>query len=290
MAWILAAVAAAATVAVIIVINRRMASVNSIELPEISNRMEELQVAARVDNSLIYREDMAIVGIDPSLLEEWIEDELLAALAEERGLENTRKSRLLQDRVRQLYLRDELLSSIYRGIPFPDSSDVFQYMRSDSLAYLVERHYYQILVSNESTADSIHERLSLGESFQITAERLSIGQKAGIGGDLGFLTAGELIMYGVPRRYAVIEGLGDVTGTAYGWHIYLVDEIRPLEDTSRVVRSLADDIYRQRMDAARDSILEIAASSREVYIDSMFIYNTGQFPDDIDGTDGREAE
>lgn len=233
---------------------------------------------------------MAIVGIDPSVLEEWIEDELLAALAAQRGLENTRKSRLLQDRARQIYLRDELLSSVYGGIPFPDNLDVFRFMRSDSLAYMVERHYYQILVSDEFTADSIHERLSWGENFQITAERLSIGQKAGIGGDLGFLTAGELIMYGVPRDHAVIEGLGEVTNTAYGWHIFLVDEIRPLEDTSRVVRSLADDIYRERMDAARDSILEIAASSREVYFNAMSIHGAGQYTDDIDSTDGGEAE
>ena len=239
---------------------------------------------------MIYQEDIAIIGIDPLLLEEWIQDELLAALAAERGFENTRKSRLLQDRVRQIYLRDELLASVYRGIPFPDSSEVFQFMRSDSLAYMVERHYYQILVSNEATADSIHERLSWGENFQITAERLSIGQKAGIGGDLGFMTAGELIMYGVPRGDAVIEGIGDVTDTVYGWHIFLVDEIRPLEDTSRVVRSLADDIYRERMVAARDSILEIAASSREVYLDPMLINSTGQHTGEIDSTDGREAE
>lgn len=252
--------------------------------------MDDRSVAARVDNSVIYMEDMAIVGIDPALLEEWIEDELLAALAAERGLENTRKSRLLQDRARQIYLRDELLCSVYRGIPFPDSSDVFRFMRSDSLAYMVERHYYQILVSSEEAADSIHERLSWGESFQITAERLSIGQKAGIGGDLGFLTAGELIMYGVPREHAVIEGLGEVTDTAYGWHIFLVDEIRPLEDTSRVVRSLADDIHRERMNAARDSILEIAASSREVYFDPMLLRGTLQYADEIDSTDGREAE
>lgn len=288
--WILAAIAAAVTVAVVVVINRRIASVNSIESLEISSRMDDRSIAARVDNSVIYREDMAIIGIDPSILEEWIEDELLASLAAQRGLENVRKSRLLQDRTRQLYLRDELLSNVYRGILFPDSSDVFRYMSSDSLAYLVERHYYQILISNEEAADSIHERLALGENFQITAERLSIGQKAGIGGDLGFLTAAELIMYGVPREHAVIEGLGDVTETAYGWHIFLVDEIRPLEDTSRVVRSLADDIYRERMSMARDSLLEIAASSREVYFDSMLIHNTGQYTGDIYSTDGREAE
>ncbi len=290
--WILAAISVTVTVAVVIVINRRIASVNSIELLESSSssRMDDHLVAARVDSSVIYMEDMAIVGIDASILEDWVEDELLASLAIERGLENARKSRLLQDRARQIYLRDELLSSVYRGIPFPDSSEVFHFMRSDSLAFMVERHFYQILVSDEATADSIHERLSWGENFQITAERLSIGQKAGIGGDLGFMTAGELIMYGVPRGHALIEGLGDVSHTAYGWHIFLVDEIRPLEDTCRVVRSLADDIYRDRMNAARDSVLEIAASSREVYFDPTLRNSTGQFTGDIDITDGRETE
>jgi len=288
--WILVAISVTVTVAVVIVINRRIASIGSSELFESGSRIDDRPVAARVDSSVIYMEDMAIAGIDPGRLEEWTEDELLASLAAQRGLENTRKSRLLQDRARQIYLRDELLSSLYRGIPFPDSSEVFRFMRSDSLAYLVERHYYQILVSDESTADSIHERLSWGENFQITAERLSIGQKAGIGGDLGFITAGELIMYGVPREHAVIEGLGDVTDTDYGWHIFLVDEIRPLEDTSRVVRSLADDIYRERMNAARDSVIEIAASNREVYLNPALRYGTGQFTGDIDSTDGREAE
>ncbi|MCK5116430.1 MAG: peptidylprolyl isomerase [Candidatus Aegiribacteria sp.] len=287
--WILAAISVTVTAAVVIVINRRIASVNSIE-PLESSSMDDHLVAARVDSSVIYMEDMAIVGIDASILEDWVEDELLASLAVQRGLENVRKSRLLQDRARQIYLRDELLSSVYRGIPFPDSSEVFHFMRSDSLACMVERHYYQILVSDEATADSIHERLSWGENFQITAERLSIGQKAGIGGDLGFMTAGELMMYGVQRGHVLIEGLGDVAYTAYGWHIFFVDEIRPLEDTSRVVRSLADDIYRDRMNTARDSILEIAASSREVYFDPTLRSNTGQFNGDIEITDGRETE
>lgn len=259
-------------------------------MPEGACLVEDRQVVARVNNSVIYREDMAIAGIDPSVLEEWIEDELLASLAIELGLENVRKSRLLQDRSRQIYLRDELLSSVYENIPFPDSSEVFRYMRNDSLVYMVERHYYQILVSNKSMADSIHERLSWGENFQITAERLSIGQKAGIGGDLGFLTAGELIAYGVPEEQVIIEDLGDVTHTSYGWHIFLVDEIRPLEDTSRVLRSLADDIYRERLNAAKDSLIEIASSGREIFIDSTLVNSRGQFPDDINSTDGGEAE
>jgi parvulin-like peptidyl-prolyl isomerase len=250
--------------------------------------MENQQIAASVNNSVIYIEDMVIAGITPLLLEEWIEDELLAELAAEQGFENVRKSKLLQDRARQVYLRDELLEYAYARVSFPDSAEVFRYMRSDSLTYMVERHYYHILVANESMADSIHEQLSWGENFQITAERLSIGQKAGIGGDLGFLTAGELIAYGVPVEQSVIEGLGDVISTNYGWHIFLVDEIRKLEDTSRVVRSLADDIHRQRMEIARDSLLTVASEGRDVFLDSTLLQNTQQYSDQ--STDGSEIE
>jgi parvulin-like peptidyl-prolyl isomerase len=115
---------------------------------------------------------------------------------------------------------------------------------------------------------------------------MSIGQKAGIGGDLGFLTAGELVSYGVPEAQALIEGLGDVVTTDYGWHIFLVDEIRPLEDTSRAVRSIADDIYRQRLQSARDSLLVIASAGRDVFLDSTLLRR----PDADPSTHGNEAE
>jgi parvulin-like peptidyl-prolyl isomerase len=286
--WVLSVVAIVATVSIVVVINKRINSVSSIEFIEIHSSMENQRIVASVDSSVIYMEDMAIVGITPSLLEEWIEHELLAEMACAQGFENVRKSRLLQARARQVYLSDELLSYAYARVPFPDSAEVFQYMRSDSLAFMVERHYYQILVANESMADSIHEKLSWGENFQITAERLSMGQKAGIGGDLGFLTAGELIAYGVPAEQSVIEGLGDVISTNYGWHILLVDEIRQLEDTSRVVWSLADDIYRQRLEAAKDSLLVIASAEMEVFLDLTLLHDTWQYSDQ--STDGSEIE
>ena len=224
------------------------------------------QLAAMVDGKPFYREDLELMGGDPDIALQWVEDELLARMAAERGLENARKSRLVQDRARQLYLRDRMLFSVYEGIEFPDSSDVFRFMMQDSAAYLTERHYFQIILADESMADSVHQRLSWGENFQITAERLSIGQKAGIGGDLGFLTPGELIAYGIPREAALSQGLLSPVRTPYGWHILMVDESRPLEDTARAVRSIGDDIYRMRLEAARDSLLEAAAEGIEVYV------------------------
>ncbi|MFO8182609.1 MAG: peptidylprolyl isomerase [Candidatus Aegiribacteria sp.] len=270
--WTLAAVAAAATTVVVLGVTRRVEDPVDATGAYDDGVQTDSPVAASVGGSMIYHEDLPVIGIDdPSLLEVWVEDELLAGMARESGLENPRRSRLLQDRVRQIYLRDELLSRTYSGISFPDSAEVFRYMQSDSPAYMVERHYHQILVSTRQMADSVHGRLSLGENFQITAENLSIGQKAGTGGDLGFMTAGELMAYGIPRDAALPDGLGDPVESPYGWHIIMVTEERPLEDTARVVRAVADDIYRNRMTASRDSLLEVARMERETYIDTLLL-------------------
>lgn len=259
-----------ATVALVLVTGRRTASLSIIE-PSIISSLEDREVVARVDSSVLLLEDINLIGIDNSSVVEWVEDELLAELAVEYGLENVRLSGLIQSRARQLYLRDELLSSVYSRIPFPDSIEVFEYMRTDSLQFMVERQYYQILVADRQLADSIYTRLSRGENFQITAERLSIGQKAGIGGDLGFLTAGELTAYGLPREHLITSGLSDIFESKYGWHIFLVDDERPLTDTSRVIWSLTDYLYGQRLRAARDDLLIEAMENREVYIDSTLI-------------------
>lgn len=278
-----------ATITVVLVTGNRAASLSVNQAIEVV-AIPEGRIVAQVDNSVLLLEDIRLAGIDPSSVSEWIEDELLAEIAVEHGLENTRLSRLIQNRARQLYLRDELLSSVYCQIPFPDSTEVYEFMKSDSLLYMVERHYYQILVADRQLADSIHTRLSWGESFQMTAERLSIGQKAGIGGDLGFLTAGELIAYGVPREYVTIDGLGGVIESQYGWHIFLVDDIRPLTDTSRVIRILADDIYRNRHNMTRDSLVNEAMESREVFLDSTLICDEPVVISEHFDSDGRERE
>lgn len=268
--WILASLVAAATAAILLGTLRRVDTVEFHD-PDTDDWRHEHDVAVSVGSSVLYHDDLALIGTDdPAILRRWIEDQLLADMAVERGLENPRMSRLIQDRARQLHLRDLLLSSIYSGISFPDSAEAMAFMRTDSQAYLVERHYWEMILADRQTADSVHMRLSRGENFQITAENLSLGQKAGIGGDMGYMTAGELMAYGIPREHAVLEGLGSPVESAYGWHIFMVDETRPMEDTARVLRAVTDDLHRMRLDARRDSLLRQALVESEIYLDPVF--------------------
>jgi parvulin-like peptidyl-prolyl isomerase len=146
----------------------------------------------------------------------------------------------------------------------PSDTEVLEMMRSDSELYMLERHYYHILLPDSAMADSLHEKLARGESFQIAAERLSLGQTAGVGGDMGYLVGGELTAFGLPREDVLITGLSPVIETPLGWHILMVDDVRPLTDTVRVVHALSDVLYRQRLDLAREQLLQDARRDREV--------------------------
>ena len=226
---------------------------------------------ASVGENILYEDEIILAGLGRREIDEWIEDELLAQLALEMELENSLLIALVQNRAEQLYLRDAMLGYVYATVVFPDSEDIFEYMKTDSLLFLVERHYYRILLADSSMADSIHARLTWGDSFRLTAERISIGQKAGIGGDLGYMTGGELVLAGFPEEIGYLDGLSDVYTSSGGANIFKTSDERVIEDTLRAIFALAPLIYQERLEAARDSLLDYALDKFPVYLDSTMV-------------------
>ncbi len=232
----------------------------------------ERLVVARVGNEVLFEEEMRLAGMDYSHAEAWVEDELLAQLAMEWGLENPRLSRYVERRARQIYLRDLMIQQLCSMVRIPSADDVFEFMRSDSLLYMVERHFYHIVLADSAMADSIHQRLARGETFQTTAQRISIGQKAGLGGDLGFLVGGELTERGLPESAGLLDGLSPIYSSTLGWHIFLVTETRALTDTHRVIESLTDVLYDQNIQSEIDSALASGRARIPCEIDASWRY------------------
>jgi parvulin-like peptidyl-prolyl isomerase len=262
LSWTVIAVVCAFTAAVVILSWPGGAAPLELAAPEEATWSGD--TVARVGGAVLLGEDLTLAGLDPSTADEWVEDELLAQLAFERGLENPRLSAMVQQRARQLYLRDSMLAQAYGSVAVPSDAEVMEFMRSDSELYMIERHYYHILLPDSGMADSLMQKLARGESFQIAAERLSMGQTAGVGGEMGYLVGGELTAFGLPREDVLITGLGGVIETSQGWHILMVDDVRPLTDTVRVVHSISDVLYRQRLSQAGEELLQEARRNREV--------------------------
>ena len=235
-------------------------------------RMERASVAS-VGGRTLLRDQASLARLDSAGVQAWVRDELLAQYAESLGITEPEGVRLAMLRARQVLLRDRLLTDVFEDVQPPGRREVLEIVASDSLTYGVERHFYQILVGDSAAAESIRARLDWGESFQITAQRMSMGQRAGIGGDMGFLTGGELVLRGFPDTLSRLEGLSPVCGSPRGWHIFLVTETRPLEDTARLVRSLSGPLYERRLQASLDSLVDVAAMTIDVEIDSGWRLN-----------------
>jgi len=237
-----------------------------------SERVDRASVAT-VGGRALLRDQASLARLDRAGVKAWVRDELLAQYAESLGITDPEGVRLAAERARQVLLRDRLLTVVFEDVHPPGRREVLEMVASDSLTYGVERHFYQILVGDSAAAESIRARLGWGESFQITAQRMSMGQRAGIGGDMGYVTGGELVLRGFPDTLSRLEGLSPVCGSPRGWHLFLVTGTRPLEDTARLVRSLSGPLYERRLRARLDSLLDVAAMTIDVEIDSGWRLN-----------------
>jgi len=252
--WGLAAIVAAVTVWVLLSFNG-----SSLEEDTIVTVIDSVPrtPVAQVGEYILYDTDLAFIRAGEGAVESWTRDQLLACAAEEAGIENPSISRFAAERARQVYLRDLMLSTIIESVPVPDEQEIIIFMYSDPELYLVERHYYQIIASDSSMADSLHTRLGWGQNFQVMAQNISIGQKAGIGGDLGFFTGAEMLVNGLPEEVARLDGLSPVIPSTMGWHIFKVSETREMEDSVRAVESAGQVLYNDRIQSAVDSVLQV---------------------------------
>lgn len=259
--WLVIAAAVLAPLGVFLVAYPSLTGApGGVDTPVISDRPSR-EVVVRVGDSELLGEQVRLAHLDSAMVELWVRDELLAQVCRQRELGNPGVASFVQHRALQTYLRDVLLKEALGDVPSPTEAELLALMSMDSLEFMVERHYFHILVADSATAESIRTRISWGESFQLAAERLSLGQKAGIGGDMGFLVGAELTLRGFPEELAHLEGLSEVYGSDQGYHIFLATETRPLTDTNRVLNSLAGPVMESRQKEKLDSLLAAARRS-----------------------------
>ncbi|MCD6587669.1 MAG: peptidylprolyl isomerase [Candidatus Fermentibacteraceae bacterium] len=260
--WIFTVVVAGATLFILLSFSGTAENNQTVSEPGDTGR----EIAATVGSHHLYASDVAATRAGEDAVDRWVYDQLLACAAEEAGLENPAMSRFVQERAKQLYLRDLMVEHVISSVAAPDSEEVLAYMQSNPELFLVERHYFQIIAADSSIAESLHVRLGWGQNFQITAQNSSLGQKAAIGGDLGFITGGEMIVQGLPMEIALLDGLSEVVSSNLGYHIFKVSETRELTDSVRVIRSAAEALYNARIDAAVVSVLRAAETRLTVEV------------------------
>lgn len=109
-----------------------------------------------------------------------------------------------------------------------------------------------IVVKTEEEANQVKERLKRGEDFAKLAQEISLGPEGKKGGDLGFFGRGEMpkefedVVFPLP-----VGKLSQVIKTAYGYHIFRVEEKREAKDLqfSEVKDQIINKLKREKGDA-----------------------------------------
>ncbi len=200
----------------------------------------------------------------PGLVEQLVDQTLLADQATADGAEDPLEVRLLLENERRASLA---MLSIREGIDGPVEEAELQAAYDTAFADFEAQPEFKashILVETEERAAELLAEIEAGADFAETARTASIGPSAPSGGDLGWFGPGQM----VPAFDEVVQSMepGTVAGpvqTQFGWHLIQLAETRmgaaPTLDQVRA--ELEDEVRQQRL---RDEIAALRAEAEIV--------------------------
>ena len=152
--------------------------------------------------------------------------------------------------------RQKLIADLSADVPQASDDEIRAYYDSHPADFKSgeEVRVRQILVHDEGLANDIAGQLKKGASFEDLSAQHSLAPNAKKGGDIGFVSRGEL-----PKMFEDVifslkpGGVSDVIRTDSTFHIFKVDERRPpgtidLATAAPVIRErLREETIRERM-------------------------------------------
>lgn len=209
------------------------------------------------------------------LLDQFLEEELLLRLAEERGLTLDGGSRRLAV--------DRLLRSVEQTGPTPDDVAAYYREHREDFRRPERVRLRQILVEDRATAERVRRELEEGASFVAVARRASrepSGERGGYQGELAREdlppSLGEVIFELEPGE------VSDVVEADYGYHLFQVMEHLPPEVLP--LEAVADEIRRRlQADVTDRSLEDLVDEARSRY--SVEVYERN-LPFDYEGMYG----
>jgi len=159
-------------------------------------------------------------------LTRWVDIELLYQEALERGLKEDPRVRERIQKLEKEFLADHLLFLEMRERVRVTDREIEQYFEKHRPEYTREYRVRHILLNSREKAEEVRDMIG-SRSFSYLANRYSADPEAGRGGDLGYLTKGNMI----PELEQAIFSLepGQVSGivkSRFGYHILRLEGSR----------------------------------------------------------------
>ena len=160
--------------------------------------------------------------------------------------------------------RQRLIANLSAEVPEPDEAKIREYYDQHQTEFRSgeEVRARQILVHDEALADEIEAKLKKGASFEELSRQHSLAPNAKKGGDIGYVSRGELPKMFEDEIFALPPGsISSVIRTDASFHIFKVDERRP---AGIVDLPTAGPVIRQRLreDSIRERMAQLVSQAR----------------------------
>jgi parvulin-like peptidyl-prolyl isomerase len=211
--------------------------------------------------------DLAQLGpeVASAMLDQYLEEVILSEYAASHGVEIPAEKIAAAVRndagVTVIEKRDEmrrqkLIGDLSENIPMPDDAEIRAYYEQHPGEFRSgeELHVKQILVHDEAVANQIAQKLHEGSSFEELSSQYSLAPNAKKGGEIGYVSRGELPKMFEEEIFALKPGTtSGIIRTDASFHIFKVEDRRPpgvidLQTAAPVIRErLKDESIRDRM-------------------------------------------
>jgi peptidyl-prolyl cis-trans isomerase C len=220
---------------------------------------ELAQMAPEVASAMIdqYVEEIVLAEYAASHGVEVPADAIAAAVRSDAGVTVVEK----RDEMR----RQRLIASLSAEVPEPDDAKIREYydQHQNEFRSGEEVRVRQILVHDEDLANEIQSKLKKGGSFEDLSRQYSLAPNAKKGGDIGYVSHGELPKMFEDEIFALPPGaVSNVIRTESSFHIFKVDERRA---PGIVDLATAAPVIRQRLreDAIRERMAQLVSQARK---------------------------
>ena len=219
--------------------------------------------------------ELAQVGpeVASAMLDQYVEEIVLSEYAATHGVEISAEKIAAAVRTeagstviekRDEMRRQKLIADLAGSLPQAGDAEVQTYYSQHPAEFRSgeEVHVRQILVHDENTANEIAAKLKKGESFQDLSQQYSLAPNAKKGGEIGYVSRGELPKMFEDEIFALKPGSSSgVIRTENSFHIFQVDERRP---PGVIDPAMAAPVIRERLrdDATRERINQLVVRAR----------------------------
>jgi len=272
-----------------------LAIVVGCERRDVGKPKETGSVVARVDGRELlqrdfdsylpadYREAMTLKE-KKAYLDRWITTELLYGEAVRRGLATSPEIEARLEQLRKDLVADQLVREILSERAVVTEREVREYYQVHEDEYTRELRVSHILVSTLEEAEKVKELLRT-HAFSWVEDRYSVDKHTGAGGDLGFLSKGNMIPEFEDVVFKMNVGdVSDVIETEFGYHFVTVTDAREAQE-KLTLEDAAEDISRtvllQKRKAVYDGLVAGLRARAKIEVLDPEIRMAAEAPADI---------